>query len=480
MRLKPFKHQADSYMRSRELPYYALLFEPGLGKTKVAIDTACHLFEKGRISRLLVLAPAGVYGLWVDEQFPTHLWVDVPATITKWVGTKAPASMTKAVQELATTPATALAVLVMNVEAIATERGFKAAKYFVESGPCLVVVDESTAIKNSSAQRTKAAYKLGQLAAYRRILNGTPITQSPLDLFGQYQFLQPGCLGTNNYFAFRGMYARMITQRMGQRAFQKVIGFQNLDFLHKKMDKCSFRATKAECLDLPPKVYLRRQVELTPEQKRLYEQMRKDAVATLRDGKLVVATVAMHIILRLQQLLSGIARLEDGTEESIPSRRADEVLAAIAEAPGKVLVWSRFVPEVEGISTALAKEYGADSVVKYYGHTTADERGDALQRFRHDDACRFFVATAATGGLGLTLVEADTMVFASNSFSMAERVQAEDRAHRVGQTKTVTIIDIVAPGTVDERILAALRAKKELSAAVLAEEIGDWLAPIKG
>jgi len=265
---------------------------------------------------------------------------------------------------------------------------------------------------------------------------------------------------------------------MGAHSFNQIVGYQNLDELNGIIEPFSYRVRKEDCLDLPDKVYTRRTVELTPEQKKLYEQMKSMALAIVEgeDGGLISAPTVLTQILRLQQVCSGFAKLEDGRMVEVPTNKLNELMSALQEIDGKVIIWGNFTHDLELIQKALAKEYGEDSVELFYGATPADDRQLIVERFQDPaNPLRFFVGQPRTGGYGLTLTEAKTVIYYSNGYDLEVRLQSEDRAHRIGQTNKVTYIDIVAENTVDEKVIRALRDKIDISSRVLAEGYKEWI-----
>jgi SNF2 family DNA or RNA helicase len=262
---------------------------------------------------------------------------------------------------------------------------------------------------------------------------------------------------------------------MGSHSFKKIVGYRKLDELKEKLDKFAYRITKEECLDLPPKVFVKREVELTKEQRKAYDEMSSLALA-LFDKGMTTTVNALTQIMRLHQIACGHSKLDDGTEISIPSKRMDELLSVVEETSDKVIIWANYRHDIEAIKLALAKEYGMNAVGTYYGDTDDEERRRVVREFQDPDSeLRFFVGNPRTGGYGLTLTAANTVVYYSNSFDLEVRLQSEDRAHRIGQTKSVTYVDLMVPGTVDEKIVKALRSKIDIANEVLGEEMKDWL-----
>jgi SNF2 family DNA or RNA helicase len=312
-------------------------------------------------------------------------------------------------------------------------------------------------------------------ARYRRIATGSPVTKSPLDLYSQCEFLGPECLGTPSYYAFQARYAILIERKLATHTFKQIVGYRRLDELQEKLNAFSFRVTKDECLDLPDKVYTRRDVELTAEQKKYYDQMKLMALA-LVDGNLMTTNNALTQIMRLHQICCGHVKLDDGQQIDIPSNRITELMAVLEETNGKAIIWANYRRDIENIKLALQKEYGMTSVATYYGDTDDEEREKAVEDFQNTSSdLRFFVGNPRTGGYGLTLTAAHTVIYYSNSFDLEVRLQSEDRAHRIGQTEKVTYVDLIAKDTVDEHIVKALRNKINIASQVLGEDFKDWI-----
>lgn len=473
-RVKPYAHQLEAWQRSKDEYNYALFMEMGTGKTKVALDTAAYLYDKGEINRLIVFANKGSYLNWVTEEIPKHMPAHLAYQVVAW--TSDPTKVQREeLESLMGFHPSVLKIFVVNTEALAHDKGRAASMRYVMLGECMAIVDESTMIKNLSAKRTEAAIRIGRRAKYRRILTGSPITKSPLDLYAQCEFLSSKCLGFGSYYTFRNHFANLVNMTAGQRAFKKVAGYRNLDELQEILQGFSFRVTKEECLDLPPKVYQQRDVELTKSQKELYEQLRKTAVAELEQG-VVTAPLVITRLLRLHQVVCGHLVDDEGVLHEVENHRLQAMMDVIEEGSETVIIWANYRHDIQSIAAALSKEYGADTVATYYGDTTRDERAEAVQDLQAGRK-RFFVGNQRTGGYGITLTAASTVIYYSNSYDLELRLQSEDRAHRIGQTKRVTYVDLVARRTVDEKILKALRQKRQLAAEVLGDEWRDLFAP---
>lgn len=466
LKTKPFDHQMEGLQQSWDLEAFALLMEMGTGKSKIVIDTIAGLYVTQRINGALIIAPKGVYLNWARSEIPVHMPDEVDYYIHCWSSAQNQAQRLK--QESIMSPdGTAIDIFVMNIEALNTERGMQSAIRFLENHAAITVIDESTCIKNPAADRTKRCFTLAKMSKYRRIMTGTPITQSPLDLFSQFKFLDQGILGFTSFTAFRAYYAVMVTMTFGNRSFPKITGFRNLEQLQRDISAHSYRKLKSECLDLPEKIYQTRFIELTDQQRKVYDKLKDEALVQLADDSVLTVTSALTMIMRLQQITCGHLKMDNGVIIDLPNNRMTALMELLDETSGKVIIWAHFRRDVEQIHAALAKEHGAQSVVHYYGGTDDEGRAEALERFEKDDRCRYFVGTQGTGGRGLTLITSWTTVYYSNGYNLEHRLQSEDRNHRIGQKHQVTVIDIICQRTVDERVVAILKAKKNLAALVL-------------
>jgi SNF2 family DNA or RNA helicase len=341
----------------------------------------------------------------------------------------------------------------------------------------MIAIDESTTIKNHKAKRTKSLMKIAAGFKYRRLLTGSPVTKSPMDIYSQCEFLRPGLLGFESYYAFQGRYAVVQRRKMGQAAFQQIVGFRNLDELTRRIDMFSFRVLKKDCLDLPDKIYTARYVGMTPDQFQMYEQIRRHAMVLLDSGEMSTAPAVITQMLRLQQIMSGHLKTDDGDMLYFPSKRMDALEEIINEHDGKAIIWSRFRYDIQQITEMLNKKFGAGCAVSYYGDTSDDDRAAAVLNFQNPNhPLKFFVGNPATAGYGLTLTEANLVVYYANDFNLETRIQSEDRAHRIGQKNNVTYIDLVCEGSIDERIVTALQTKIDIGAKVLGEDAREWLS----
>jgi SNF2 family DNA or RNA helicase len=338
-----------------------------------------------------------------------------------------------------------------------------------------MAVDESTTIKTPSAKRTKSILALSEIAKYRRILTGSPVTKSPLDLYTQCGFLNEEILGFTSYYAFRSRYAHMVDRNFGGRRVQIVKSYQRLDELSKLLEPYSYRVLKEDCLDLPDKIYIRREVELTEEQLKLYTTMKQMALASL-NGKTLTAPNVLTQLMRLHQITCGHFKSDSGELQEIKNNRIEELMSILDETEGKAIIWANYIYDIERIVEAIKKEYGDDSVVQYYGAIDTDTRQKSIEKFQDPRSpVRFFIGNPQTGGYGITLTAASTVIYYSNGYDLEKRLQSEDRAHRIGQKKSVTYIDLIAEKTVDEKIVKALRKKIDIASQVMGEELKEWI-----
>jgi len=470
---KPFVHQAAYLQRFWDHQVAALFADMGTGKSFMLINNIAMLYDLGRINAALIVAPKGVYRNWVDTEIPKHMPDHVERRVALWSATPRKAEQ-EALDNLFEITED-LKILVMNIEAFSTPRGTKFAQRFLFVHNAMMAIDESTTIKTPGSKRSKNTEKTGKMAKYRRIMTGSPVTKSPLDLYQQCAFLSDACLDSPSYYSFQARYAVTIERRLASHSFKQIVGYQRLDELKEKLDRFSFRVKKEECLDLPDKLYVKREVDLTDHQREAYNQMKTLALAQFDQG--LMSTVnALTQLMRLHQIVCGHVKLDNGTLMPIPSNRVAELLSIVEETDGKVIIWATYRHDIIAIKTALQTEYGMESVGTYFGDTDEDERQRVIAEFQDPESkLRFFVGNPSTGGYGLTLTAASVVVYYSNSFDLEKRLQSEDRAHRIGQRKNVTYIDLITPKTVDEKIVKALRDKIDISTQVLGEDIKKWL-----
>ena len=470
---KPYEHQLVALEKSWDKEEFAYFMEMGTGKSKVLIDNIAILYDKGKINAAMIIAPKGVYRNWLSSEIPTHMPSHIQYKSVLWTALTSK-TKDKEYQSLFETDYN-LHIFIMNVEALSTPKGMTFARKFLSCHNTLIAVDESTTIKTPKAARTRNIISIANLAKYRRILTGSPITKSPLDLYTQCKFLNEHLLGFSSYYSFQNRYACMVDKWFGGRKVSVIKSYQRLDELSKSIEPFSYRVLKEDCLDLPDKIYIRREIELTEEQLKMYQSMKIVAMAALK-GKVVKAPHVLTQLMRLHQITCGHVMTETGEIVDIENNRLKELINILEEVESKVIIWSHYTHDIRKISAELRKIYGEDSVVEYYGKTDSEIRQESIDRFQDPRSpVRFFVGNPQTGGYGITLTAASTVIYYSNGYDLEKRLQSEDRAHRIGQKKSVTYIDLIAEKTVDEKIVKALRKKINIASEVLGEDLKEWI-----
>lgn len=488
----PRQHQRDALAALAKRPagedVFAWLMEMGTGKSKVILDEWGARVTAGELRDLLIIAPAGAYRNWwrVDDEDPgevqKHLGGDLyeRVVLCPWISGagKTHQSMVESALRQTDRPR----IFVMNVEALSTvSAAQEACRTFLRGGRGMIVVDESTSIKGFNSRRTlqliggkKVTQGIMDLAPARRIATGLVAPRDPLDLWSQFAFLDWRILGSRSFYGFRSRYAIMKKMDVGGRRFDIVVGYRDVEELHQRIAPWSFRCLKEDCLDLDPKTYSTREVTLTPNQVRMYKELKEHATAALDATTFVTATQVITQLLRLDQLLCGHVVDEQGGVHDVTENRTSEVLQLLGEHSGKAIIWTAYDRCVRKLAAAIEKEFGKESVACFWG-ANRTTRGEDEQRFKTDPRCRFMVATPGAGGRGNTWVVADLVIYHSNTDNLEHRAQSEDRAHRDGQTKPVHYVDLVARGTVDEKKLKALRAKINMATVINGDNYREWL-----
>ena len=473
---KPYDHQIEALERSWDKETYALFMEMGTGKSKVLVDNIAMLYDRGKIRGTVIVAPKGVYKNWDEIEFPEHMPEHVEYTKVLWE----PNNTKKKQAELDTLFADddKLKILIMNVEAFSTSKGLDFAHSFLNMlcGRALIGIDESTTIKNPTAKRTKNILKIGNLAKYRRILTGSPVTKAPLDLYSQCAFLDKNHLDQGSYYSFRTRYAEMVERYFGGHRVKIVKKYINLGELEDKLKPFSYRVLKEACLDLPDKIYTKRRIEMTEDQQQIYNQLKRMAIA-LFDDKLMTTQHVMTQLMRMHQVTCGHFKSDDGEIKHLKNNRVTALMQLLEETEGKVIIWATYVEDIKNIVAALKKAYGDASTVEYHGAVDAGVRQEQIALFQQKNGpTRYFVGNPQTGGYGITLTAANTVVYYSNSYDLEKRLQSEDRAHRIGQTGSVTYVDLVAEKSIDDKIVKALRDKKDIANAIMGERnLSEWI-----
>lgn len=491
MRLPPYEHQRKAYLLGRNQVVFAYLMDQGTGKTKVIIDDAAHNVRMDRIDGLLVIAPNSVKTNWVNtyagddpdefDEVRKHMPPDIPyikAAFFSNMNQDQKAAWNYFQKILASTRK--FAILSVNVEGIIHEKAKDAIEGFLSRRRVMVVIDESTRIGNRSSQRTKTAMLIRKNAVLARIASGTPIIKSPLKAYSQFGFLDPNILGIPTYTEFAARYA--VFHKDKDKHIDIPVRYLNTDELADKIAGVSFRVLKEQCLDLPAKTYVKRNIYMDRVMEVAYKEMRDKAIIYLSEREKVEATTVLVQLLRLQQITAGYLPILDPiTNEQTgvkkltngPPPKISEAIQMIEEFDGKTIVWCKFKFEIAEMAEAL-KDAGINHVL-FYGDVSEQQRLDNRMAFQNNPDVKVFVGQVRTGGIGITLTAANNVIFLSNTFSTEDRVQAEDRAHRIGQKYPVTYYDLVTPKTVDERIIRVLRSNKMVSDEIMRDGFRSWI-----
>lgn len=492
---EPFQHQHEDFIATRDELAWAILWEQGLGKSKLTCDTAAWLYAQDEIDFLLVIGPSGVHTNWITDEIPDHMPAWTNYVMAEWSSNmrKAEEQAVEAVFENFRSERK-LRILAMNIEAFGIEERYykkkagRLARAILNTFRCMLVVDESAFIKNAGINRTRRLITLGKHAAYRRILNGTPITTGPVDMYAQYKFLSgdgPPLLGpySTNKRSFESRYViKEERERKDGRKYPVVVGYQNLDELARYVDQCSTRRTKKECLDLPEKVYKKLHVEMHPEQAKIYNKLRDEGILMLRDGSENRVGLAITQMMRLHQILGGFVPSTDAD----PDRLTDCVIPDPEKLPrvqmllesfpqvqsGKIILYCNFIAEAKMWKDILGAEAVTFVGKKHYKNPA--DREENKQRFQKDDSVRYMIMNKS-GARGLTLTAGTAMYYYTNGNSLNDRLQSEDRPHRIGQRNPVTYFDMIVRGTVDERIVSAYRERKTLADLITGDDPSEWL-----
>lgn len=484
LKIRDFKHQTDANKAGHRKKFFAYFMGPGTGKTRVELLDAWDLYDNGEIDAMIILAPNSVKTSWVmwdhmkddpsdEDQVTTHLRPILPR-ILKGLWTSSAHGQDKKCwhefEDRLVKRQPKFIILAVNYEALLNGQLFEFLSAFCQQYRTLIVADESTRIGKPGAKRTKRALKLARLCKYRRILTGTPIVKSPMKIYTQAKFLDLNALPFNSFYAFRNRYAIM-----GGFQGRQIIAYQNLDELSNYIERWSYRCRKEDCLDLPPQIYLKRRLEMTPEQMTAYKTMREEFYADIR-GEEVTAQIVLAQVTRLQQITGGYLHKDGKVIEIIPPDRnpkLQETLQILEAAEKQCIVWARFRPEIAGMASLLdPKDY-----FEFHGDVPERDRVSIRKAFKRGER-KYLLGTESTGGIGIDEFKvADTVVHISSDFDTEKRIQADDRTHRIGSEmhERVTYYDLVVPNTVDVKVLRVLRTDTQLSAKILREQWREWV-----
>lgn len=433
---------------------YALFWVMGAGKTLATIALAGARFDRGLIQRLLVVCPTSIKGVWAKElnryaKFPVSLYIHES-------GKTPPRVWHKPDEERP------LLIMVAGIESLSAGSGESICKEFLTPGNAMVVLDESSRIKHHDSGRTKASLRLSQLASFRLALTGTNATQGIQDLYTQMHFVDPMAIGEISYYSFRSRYCVM-----GGFQERKIVGYTRVDTLLNKIAPYSDTIRKSDMKDLPPKLYQTRKVSASKEQLDICKSLRRDLKMKLSEDREHRVKNVLEAMLRAQQVAGGF----DHTGEPLRSNpKLDELMDLLEEFDGKAVIWARFLPEVAAIVKRLNERYDRATVV-LTGAVPPADRQPLIDRFQADDKIRFFVSSQTVGGAGVTLTAATLAVYYSNTFNLEDRLQSEDRNHRLGQANSCLYVDLTSNLQVDRTIAETIGNK-----LVMSKFVADTLA----
>jgi len=529
----PYDHQLRAYEKLKNEKYFALFMEMGLGKSKVAIDIAVHKYEKGQIETVLVIAPNNVHQQWADEQIPLHC--SIPYRVFVWHASKMKRRNYQAKFEEFMLDDRKLRFFMINVETFQSNSVVKYVAEYVKNFETFIIVDESTRIKTPKAKRTKTITKLNKYGQ-RCILSGTPVTKSPFDLYAPFNFLKDDFFGVN-FFIFKHRYGVMmrgvnphtggrfhklidektfsiVKSRIAKLLDERKLSTMNMDYKltpddyemlaavtsvseknikfiekrdsytrYKRLDELkaaiepfTFAAKKKDCLDLPEKIYTVEYVQMSDEQKKVYNELKKHLLAEYDNKELSVMN-KVSLTMRLRQITGGYfpykteAFIIDGSER-IPymknvstqigksNVKIERLREIIEETAGEsIIIWASFVAELEAIYSELKKDYHCEL---YYGRTPKQKRQEIKEDFMKGKV-QILIANPSTAGYGLNLQISTLQLWFSNSYRTEDRLQAEDRSHRIGTKTNVIYKDIICKGTIDEKVYKAIKEGRDLN-----------------
>lgn len=458
-KMPPMEHQKESFILYGDAAYFGLFWEQGLGKTKGIIDLAAKKWMSGQIDTLLISAPNGVHNQWINEALRDHLPDEVP-----YMGYSYTTARTKKSQrefEDVFNFTGGLRVFSINFESTHATYGQPFVLDILNSGKVWWNVDESLRIKSPGAAVTKFHIKHRMKAAVRSILTGTPVGRGAEDLFTQLRFLHDDILGYTSFYSFKNHFCIEKQVPGAPLGAKKVVAYQNIDELRDKVSIYCSRRTAQECLDLSERIYIKRNVEFTPQQKKATDALKKEGITKLESGEVIAAPEAIVRLIRYQQILSGITVDIDGVPVSFPSNRINAAIDWVEEAADKVVIWARFHQDIDLLKDKLAKK----GVVVWDGRCTSADKQEAKSRFIEDDSINVFLANQEAAGTGVDGLQyvCNKMLFYSNTFNASTRWQAEARLHRKGQKRPVFVSDLVTEGSIDTHIKSILELRKAIA-----------------
>lgn len=481
-KVKPFAHQLKEFKDGCSEEGRGLFWEPGCGKSAPVLDQAAALYLGDEIEGLFILAPNGAHTNWVRDLIPTHL-ADVVAEKARVLHWRTNKTGTRWFQQEANeflAYRDGLTILVMSMNALRTKVGGEFVKRYITSRRCMGITDELHHIKTPGSKRTIRVLAMGKYLPYRRGLTGSIVDDKPFDVYAPVKFINPAAwrpLGIQDAAAFRayfGVWEKGYNSST-RKEYDQLVTYCNLDDMHEVIRSVGTLLFKKDVLDLPPKLYSTHYFEISPAQRRIYNDLRREFITEVPQGGTLTADLAIVRMTRFQQIVSGYVPSDREEElkpidESPPRIRA--LLDCVEGVEGKAIIWGKYDVDVDLVAKALRAE--GHETVTYDGRTSDDDRDTAKERFQNGDA-RFFVGKPSCAGESLTLHAATTVIYYNNGFHLRPRLQSEDRAHRIGQKHPVRYIDLTASDTIDERIVASLRMKKAMAHKVTGADLEKWI-----
>lgn len=460
---EPWSHQTNALNKLYGLKSFALWADMRTGKSKITIDMATAYHMEGRLDIVVMVCPMSIRRNWEDELLNIHCPIPVSVHV---LDSSKPKAFDNWLHD-----GEKFKWLIVAVESLAAGNAkMYVEKFLLTSTKAAMFVDESSKIKNHQANRSRECVRLGKMAEIKGTLTGTPIAKGPMDIYMQFEFMDPDILGMGDFYSFRNRYAVM-----GGYDNKEIIGYQNVEELMEIISPFVYQVRSDDAgIKLPPKTKTIRRVKMNPEQSRLYKSIQKLKMASDGD-RMVTVQNALEKATRLQQIAGGSISYEnpDATGQTdkyivelIPgiNPKIAEIESIADEIDGSMIIWCVYDTEISSVSAALRKKYGDDAVVEIHGKIEEDERHINVKHKFQGGHARFIVGNAATGGMGLTMSIADTVIYYSNSFNFIDREQSEERPRHASRSeRPVLYIDLICEDTVDEIVMKSLSEKKSLS-----------------
>lgn len=489
--------------QTKDKEFWAWFLEMGLGKTDMALVQAAYLFNCKLIDQALFISKNGVDQQIIDEGIPAGLPLEADHYFAEcWHDSGEWRKFNKFRGQMGDR----LVLLGINCEALGTKRGFEAIRQLALHKRTFIAIDESQEFSGLDAIRTKNLLSIAPSFPYRRLMSGTPSGGNPIHYLPQMNILSPRIFATDKW-GFEYKYcvkekqstwmkapkdiwrkgsdgkSQMVAKKGSpyQKFFETITDYKNLDQLQETIGRYSSRRTKAECLDLPEKLYTKVVFELSEEERKLYNKVKTSILAELAPGKYVSADLAITKLIRLHQIACGFAVFEDlvtgerGQTLLAEPSRLKALKEKCAQVTSKTLIWSRFTTSTDHIIEMLKEQYGPDSVVRYDGTVSSAQKQINKLLFKKEKYVQWLVGNPKAGGVGLDLPEAENAFYYSNDYHLISRLQSEDRCHRIGTKHPVTYVDFVANNTIDDRILKALKSHFDIATKLTGDQLRSWI-----